>query len=128
MATRRNELQTEKRESVMAMETFTWCVHAQSSGATSYATRSSRFGYGYEQVVADGPNNVSEEWNISISGRGAVIKEIKKFLNRHAGAKSFLWTPPLGELGMYLGGPPSLSEGEGDYYTLTATFQQSFHP
>lgn len=112
----------------MAMETFTWCVHAQSSGTTSYATRSSRFGGGYEQVVADGPNNVSEEWNVSISGKGAVIKEIKNFLDRHGGAKSFLWTPPLGELGMYLGAPPSLSGGLGDYYTLTATFQQSFHP
>jgi len=82
----------------------------------------------YEQVTADGLNNVSEEWNISISGKGAVIKQVKAFLDLHAGAKSFLWTPPLGELGMYLGGAPSISGGQGDYYTLTATFRQSFHP
>lgn len=112
----------------MAIETFTWCVHAQSSGTTNYATRSSRFGAGYEQITADGLNNVSEEWNISISGNGAVIKQVKAFLDLHAGAKSFLWTPPLGELGMYLGGAPSISGGQGDYYTLTATFRQSFHP
>lgn len=89
----------------MAIETFTWCVHAQSSGTTNYATRSSRFGAGYEQVTADGLNNVSEEWNISISGKGAVIKQVKAFLDLHAGAKSFLWTPPLGA-GNVLGGRP----------------------
>ncbi|WP_339504038.1 phage tail protein [Pseudomonas sp. RL_105y_Pfl2_101] len=112
----------------MAIETFTWCVHAQSSGATSYATRSRKFGDGYEQIAADGPNNVSEEWSISVSGNGATIKAIKAFLDQHGGAKSFLWKPPLGELGMYLGESPNISDGQGDYYTLTATFRQSFHP
>eukprot|EP01133_Synstelium_polycarpum_P006220 gene6220-7204_t len=29
------------------------------------------------------------------------ILEIRKFLDRHKGAKGFLWTPPLGELGLY---------------------------
>lgn len=110
------------------METFKWCVHSESSGSTEYATRSAKFGDGYEQVVEDGINNILEEWNISISGEGSKIKEIRKFLDKHAGAKSFLWTPPLGELNFYRGNSISVSSQGGDYYTLTATFRQSFAP
>ncbi|AKF98714.1 TPA: phage tail protein [Pseudomonas aeruginosa] len=112
----------------MAVETFTWCVHSQSSGTTDYATLNRKFGDGYEQVAENGLNNVAQSWNISISGTGAKIKEIRNFLDRHAGAKSFLWTPPLGELGFYRGTAPSISGGGGDYYTLTATFTQAYHP
>ncbi|QZI68666.1 phage tail protein [Pseudomonas protegens] len=112
----------------MATETFTWCVQAQSSGTTEYATKSAKFGDGYKQVVADGINNASSEWSISISDKGAVIAAIKAFLDRHAGATPFLWTPPLGTQGLYRGNSVRLSGGGGDYYTLTATFEQAFHP
>ncbi|UNM17266.1 phage tail protein [Pseudomonas sp. ArH3a] len=112
----------------MAIETFAWCVNSQSSGSTSYATRSSKFADGYEQVTADGLNNVSSEWSISINGNSVKIEAVKAFLDLHAGAKSFLWTPPLGVLGMYLGSGVNVSGGGGDYYTLTAKFKQSFHP
>ncbi|HGH7301473.1 TPA: phage tail protein, partial [Pseudomonas aeruginosa] len=56
------------------------------------------------------------------------IKAVMDFLDRHTGARAFLWTPPLGGLGLYTcAGYRPVNLG-GRVYRLTATFEQAFHP
>jgi phage-related protein len=112
----------------MAVETFTWCERLGVTSSPEYRTRSSKFGNGYEQVVGDGPNNKVEVWPLTFVVREAVALDIKEFLDRHAGFKSFFWTPPLGELSFYRASAPSISPNGAGFYTLTTTFTQSFLP
>lgn len=112
----------------MAVETFAWCERLGVTSSPEYRTRSSKFGNGYEQVVGDGPNNKVEVWPLTFVVREAVALEIKAFLDRHGGFKSFFWTPPLGELSFYRASAPSISPNGAGWYTLTTTFTQSFLP
>ena len=61
-----------------------------------------QFGDGYEQVQADGINNVYEDWdvvwtNLSISDSATVID----FLKSHKGVDAFSWVSPKGETYSY---------------------------
>jgi phage-related protein len=51
-----------------------------------------------------------------------------KFLDRHAGAKAFLWTTPLGELGLFTCKNPAPTPMGGGVFKLTATFERAFQP
>ncbi|KPE40985.1 phage tail protein [Pseudomonas aeruginosa] len=94
----------------------------------TFATRSAQFGDGYKQLVSEGLNSKSQSWPVSITGPAATIKAAMDFLDRHAGARAFLWTPPLGGLGFYTcAGYRPVNLG-GRVYRLTATFEQAFHP
>lgn len=73
-------------------------------------------------------NNRSQSWPVTFTGLKGRIKDIMDFLDRHKGAKGFLWEPPLGELGLYkCNGYKPVHRG-GQVYAITATFQQTFHP
>ncbi|END0094500.1 phage tail protein [Pseudomonas aeruginosa] len=112
----------------MAIETFTWTTESGGEGDITFATRSAQFGDGYKQLVSEGLNSKSQSWPVSITGPAATIKAAMDFLDRHAGARAFLWTPPLGGLGFYTcAGYRPVNLG-GRVYRLTATFEQAFHP
>ena len=65
---------------------------------------------------------------MTFTGMAVRILEIRKFLDKHKGAKAFLWTPPLGVLGLYkCNGYKPVHRG-GQVYAITATFEQTFHP
>lgn len=112
----------------MAVEIFTWCASLGASSTPDYRNRSSKFGNGYEQVVGDGPNNKVDSWALTFVVREAVALEIKDFLDRHAGFRSFFWTPPLGEMSFFRASAPAVSANGAGFYTLTSTFTQSFLP
>jgi phage-related protein len=112
----------------MAVETFTWCSRLGSSSTAEYRTRSSKFGDGYEQVVGDGINNRTDTWSLSFTVKEAEALQIKAFLDRHAGHKSFFWTPPLGALSFYRASAPAVTPNGAGFFTLTTTFTQSFLP
>lgn len=78
----------------MAIETFTWATESGGEGDITFATRSAQFGDGYKQLVSEGLNSKSQSWPVSITGPAATIKAAMDFLDRHAGARAFLWTPP----------------------------------
>lgn len=112
----------------MALETFKWKIEKGAEGDVAQRVRTQQFGDGYGQSVSDGINNEQQSWPISHTGSAARIKEIIDFLRRHKGAKAFLWTPPLGQLGLYkCNGFKPIHRG-GSAYSLTATFEQTFHP
>lgn len=113
----------------MALETFTWRAAGSSAqGSVKLRTRSAQFGDGYQQVAPDGINNRTSSWPLRFVGDAARIGAIQAFIDRHAGAKSFLWTPPLGVQGRYRVGEYTPAVEAGGVYSLSATFVQSFAP
>lgn len=114
----------------MVDEVFGWAPRAnEPQGSVAHATLEARFGDGYAQVAADGLNNARQSWPLTFVGREAYVAAIRDFFDRHKGARSFLWTPPLGVQGRYLarGGYQLTPKGKG-LYSITATFEQVFHP
>lgn len=113
----------------MALETFTWRAAGSSAqGSVKLRTRSAQFGDGYQQVAPDGINNRTSSWPLKFVGGAARIQEIQAFIDRHAGAKSFLWTPPLGAQGRYRIGEYTPAVEAAGVYSLSATFVESFAP
>ena len=112
----------------MAVETFAWCPKVEPTSSPEYRVRTSKFGNGYQQVVGDGINNRLDSWPLTFVVSEAVAIEMKAFLDWHGGFRSFLWTPPLGQLGFFLGSAPTITPNGAGIYTLTTTFTQSFHP
>lgn len=112
----------------MATETFTWKPNNDPAATIAFRTKSARFGDGYEQRAQDGINNRSQSWPLTFTGQKARIKEIMAFLDRHAGATPFFWSDPLGEQMLYRCSEYQPKAMGGDAYTLTATFEQAFHP
>jgi len=112
----------------MAIETFNWPTQHGDSPEILYRVRTSKFGNGYGQSVGDGPNNKEDAYPITYSGPEAKVKQVMDFFDRHAGAKAFLWTTPLGQLGLFTCKNPVPTPVGGGVFKLTATFERAFHP
>lgn len=111
----------------MALETFTWSPRLGASGTEDERVRSAQFGDGFAQVVGDGINAVTHRWPLTFTGSEDYVREIRDFLRRHGKTKAFLWTPPLGELGLYMRSEMVLT-GNGRVYSLAVTFETAYHP
>lgn len=112
----------------MTTQTFTWAPLVQPTGTANYRVLTAQFGDGYEQTAADGINNKVQSWPLTFSGTADEITPIRDFLDARQGFQSFFWTPPLGVQGYYKCASHTLQHVEGNVYTLTATFKQSFQP
>ncbi|AIC20569.1 phage minor tail [Pseudomonas chlororaphis] len=112
----------------MAIETFWWPTQRAETPEITYRVRTAQFGDGYKQLAGDGPNNKEDSYPISFVGQKAKVQEIMAFLDRHAGAKAFLWTTPLGEQGLFTCKNPAPTPMGGGIFKLTATFERAFHP
>jgi len=112
----------------MAIETFNWPTQHSDSPDITYRVRTTRFGGGYKQTAGDGPNNKEDSYPITFSGSKARVKQIMDFLDRHGGNKAFLWTTPLGELGLFTCVNPVPTPVGGGVFKITATFERAFHP
>lgn len=110
----------------MAIETFTWRVESGVSIKIDYRVIETQFGDGYAQVSSDGINTKNESYGITINARENKAKEIMDFFDRHKGAKSFFWTPPLGGLGLYTCKDPTPADKGGGLYTISGTFVKVF--
>lgn len=107
---------------------FTWCVRTEITGTGTFATRSAQFGDGYQQNASEGLNNESQQWPISMVGRASKVGPALEFIRARKGAVSFLWTPPLGEQGLYLCKTYNITAHGNGVFTLSATFEQTFQP
>lgn len=112
----------------MAIETFHWSTSRGETPDIKYRVRESRFGDGYRQVVGDGPNNKEDSYPVTVTGTRAAVRQVMEFLDRHAGAKAFLWTTPLGDLGLFTCADPKPTPVGGGRFKVTATFQRANHP
>lgn len=112
----------------MAIERFTWPTERGETADIQYRTREARFGGGYRQVVGDGPNNKEDRYSITVTGSKAELEQIMAFFDRHAGARAFLWKPPLGRVGLFTCTDPRPTPVGGGLFKLSATFGRAFHP
>lgn len=112
----------------MPLETFAWSPLNEPQGDITYRARTAQFGDGYAQVVGDGINNRQQSWPLTFTRRKEEAQAILDFFDRHAGYRAFLWTPPLGQLSLFRVTQHTLRPLGGGLYTITATFEQAFHP
>lgn len=111
----------------MAMETFTYKRQSGATGTITYAVRESQFGDGYVQVIGDGINTRRASWPLSFEGGLDDMLEIVAFFDRHAGYKSFYWTPPDSEDPlMWRVANVSLTSIGAGVYRVSAEFKQVY--
>ena len=84
-----------------ALETFDWSPLNGPAADIKYATRSVKYGDGYEQITGDGINPESQSWPLTFTDYREEVMPILQFLRRHGETSAFLWVNPLGELGLY---------------------------
>ena len=109
----------------MAFEVFNWSPRPNPVGAFKDRTLRVQFGDGYEQEAADGIHTVTQSWLLQFVGNEVYVRPILDFVRRHAGGKSFMWTPPLGEAGRYKARSLSVQPMGADMYTIAVTFEES---
>ncbi|QGW02825.1 phage tail protein [Proteus terrae subsp. cibarius] len=111
------------------MEEFKWRTQIQDSpsGEFKHRIKEIEFGDGYKQVAGDGINPETQTWPFAYMGLKDEVIPIFKFIRQHT-AKSFIWTPPFGEKGLYRVKADSISmiPISGGVMKLTATFEQAF--
>lgn len=115
----------------MVIETFIWRTQIQASmeGEYSYSTRAASFGDGYEQIAGEGINPEKQSWPITLTGKKAEMLTVLKFCRSHI-TKSFIWTSPIGEAGLYRVEADSVKAQplSSKVMTITATFKQTYAP
>lgn len=111
-------------------DTFIWSpTVAGSSGSTTERVRKAQFGDGYAQRIPDGINSESSSFNLQFIGDAVTIGAILAFLQSHAGATAFNWTPLLWSApALFTCEKYSQPTKDGDAYTIAATFDQTFAP
>ncbi|MCL4664494.1 phage tail protein [Burkholderia multivorans] len=110
-------------------DTFNWSPTVEGFGGdTTLRVRKARFGDGYTQRAADGLNNRTATYNLRFVGRADMIDAILAFLDAHAGSVSFFWTPPLRPQGRFVCEKYSEPVKNGEIYTITAQFEETFAP
>ena len=112
----------------MALEKFTWCPRVNASAETSFRVRKAQFGDGYAQTATDGINARSAQWSVEFTGTDEYIRPIMQFLDRHKGARAFVWSPPLGNESLWRADRYSLSALGLGQYTVTTTFSEAYAP
>ncbi|KVG77226.1 phage tail protein [Burkholderia ubonensis] len=110
-------------------DTFIWSPTVGGFGGdTALRVRKAGFGDGYTQRAADGLNNRQSTYNLRFVGKATKIAAILTFLDAHAGAASFYWTPPLRPKAQFVCAKYTEPTKDGDVYTITAQFEQVFAP
>lgn len=76
------------------METFRWKIDPDMGVESEPQVSVAKFGDGYEQRRLSGLNSNLEKYSVTIRVKRDEARFLRDFLNRHAGVKCFLWTPP----------------------------------
>lgn len=110
----------------MAIKTFHWKIENNFQANIAYRVIETQFGDGYAQISSDGINNKNESYSIKVHAMEKDAKTIMDFFDEHKGSKSFLWTPPLGEIGLYTCKDPTPRNEGGLLYSISGTFVKVF--
>lgn len=112
------------------MSTFTWLVDANPVQTKRPRVNSIRFGDGYEQRVSHGINTNPQVWDVSFSNRDEdESTEIDEFLDSLGGISSFDWVPPGQDTARKFKCQEwSKVAGKGNFYSISAKFEEIFDP
>lgn len=108
------------------MTTFIWSPAPGASVAKKPRVRNAQFNGGYSQRVGDGINTIVRIWTITFNSSPATIDAIEAFLDARAGAESFDWTPPSGNIGKWVCADYSRTLPDVNMSTFSATFTEVF--
>ncbi|SDV51675.1 phage tail protein [Chitinasiproducens palmae] len=111
----------------MTIETFGWDVDAGQSGEVTFGVDKVQYGDGFAQRTGQGLNACVAAWPVSLTDFAVTVSPIVDFLNRHKGARAFMWTPPYGDAALFTCGKYRVSR-RGPLLTIEATFEQTFSP
>ncbi|SFO05993.1 phage tail protein [Xenorhabdus japonica] len=115
----------------MAIEEFKWRTQIQDSpsGEFKHRIKTVEFGDGYKQVSGDGINPESQSWPYSYLGIKEEVAPIFQFIRQHT-LKSFIWTTPYGEKGLYRVKADSITiiPMSGGVMKISAIFEQAYNP
>ena len=110
-------------------DTFAWePTSAGYAPTTTMLVRTAQYGDGYAQTVPDGINNVSSNYSLVFIKNRKDMAAIIAFLDAHQGATAFYFTPLFRPQGLYKCPGYTGPTKDGNVYTLTATFNESFAP
>jgi len=110
-------------------DTFNWVpTVAGLSATTTLKVRKVTFGDGYTQRAPDGINNRSTSYQLTFVRDATTITAILAFLDAHAGATAFYWTPLLRPQALFTCETYTEPVKDGNVYTITAQFDQTFAP
>ena len=112
-------------------ETFSFDVRVGAAGDIEQRTWENDFGDGYTQAGGTGINTKSDSWDVSKVGyltEGSELREVRDFIDRHQGFKSFLWTPPGSPQGLYRAKGYKLGTQGAGLFSLSVTFKQVYMP
>lgn len=108
-------------------DVFTWRPTDETRGRITARVKRARFGDGYSQSAPDGINAIDQEWPLTFAGTEAEMQALVDFLQAHVG-RSFEWKPLLGQPALWQCDTWQPKDEGGGWYTVTATFQQTFSP
>lgn len=103
-------------------ETFNLPLKVGASGSEKLGVNKVQFGDGYESRASNGLNNQTSEWSVSITGDNEKLIPYIEFLANHGGVRSFCWTPPSGEKGLFTAEEWKTDTLGAGIYTLSTTF------
>ncbi|CDH08113.1 Phage minor tail [Xenorhabdus bovienii str. oregonense] len=115
------------------LEEFTYIPRVNPTGDITQRVRTVQFGDGYTQRSGEGINSEHQSWSLTFVGNKQHIDDIRRFLLRHAGYRTFKWKNPLLDMGLYVCQGHKLTalgmNGMGQQmYQLTATFETTYQP
>ena len=119
-------------------EVFDFKVRAQPSGQTTHRTIKTPFGDGYSQALGDGINTREDTWNLSARGQvassgacapiGQDVQAIKDFIDAHGGHRSFEWTDPNGQQGLWRCDGYATTKESPTVHLVSFTFYRVYMP
>lgn len=112
-------------------ETFGFCTRVGASGDIKQRVWVNEFGDGYAQSGGTGINTKSQEWTHQAVGSleaGQELLQMRDFLDRHEGWRSFLWTPPGGSQGRYKVNGYKLDPQGAGLFKISFIMKQVFTP
>lgn len=109
---------------------FTWRPDVLTAQQVAHRVLSVQFGDGYEQIAGDGINTRREAWELTFTKNGAVIDQVKAFIDEHGGYMPFEWVNSDGVRKRYRASGYSearqSSSGGSNVKVLTVTFTEVF--
>lgn len=108
-------------------DVFAWRPIDDTRGRVTARVNRAQFGDGYSQAVPDGINHTTQEWPLTFAGHEADMQALVDFLAAHVG-RSFQWKPLLGPIALWQCDSWQPKDEGGGWFTVTATFQQTFSP